>query len=307
MLKIIIILLNVFLMAHYCLAVKTGTDFEKYGFSEDNNILIERAIWGYRLRYLSKKANSYAYVLAKIPQTLSSHPEKEKITFHFKARLYPVAPNTKDMHRAIKAYVKNSLGHTKVHKRKNGVISAPAFVVSANDNIKKKTVHSTFPVQYSKLSDELPEPNQKGKEVILIFKDSRLLPLNLFRNYDIEVTFDYLNRIVSFNSNGNKIILKDYSMHIWQYYGLATLFAPQGPGRNSVIALEYEFNNIKIGRNITRIDNKNYQNIFPRFTCTYYKDLIEKEKDIDAMYCLGMNYYEGRGALKKITTRLSNG
>ena len=299
MLKTIIIFLNVLLMAYCCLAVKTGTDFEKYGFSEDKNILIERAIWGYRLRYLSKKANSYAYVLAKIPQALSSHPEKEKISFHFKARLYPVAPNTHDMRRAIKAYVKNSLGHTKVHKHKNGVISAPAFVLSANDNIKKKTAHCSFPIQYSKRSDALPEQDPKGKEAILIFKDSRLLPLNLFRNYDIEVTFDYPNRIVSFNSNGNKIILKDYSMRIWQYYGLATFFSPQGPNRNTVIALEYEFNNIKIGRNITRIDNQNSKSFFPRFTCTYYEDLIEKEKDIDAMYCLGMNYYEGKGGAEK--------
>ncbi len=93
--------------------------------------------------------------------------------------------------------------------------------------------------------------------------------------------------------------MKDYSIRIWKYYGLATLFSPQGPNRNTVIALEYEFNNIKIGKNIIRLDNKKSQSAFPRFPCSYYKDLIEKEKDIDAMYCLGMNYYEGRGGAEK--------
>ncbi len=209
MLKFIIIFLNVFLITVYCLAdFNTNTDFKQYGFTADKNMLIERAVWGYRLRYLSKKANSYAYALAEIPQTLDSRPETEKISFHFKARLYPVAPQTHDMFRVIKAYVKTSLGKTKAHKRKNGEISTPMFVVSANDNINKKSVHRSFPLQYNKRSDESPELDLK-KKVTLLFRDSRLLPLNLFSNYDIEVIFDYANKIISFNSNGNKRILLD--------------------------------------------------------------------------------------------------
>lgn len=48
-----------------------------------------------------------------------------------------------------------------------------------------------------------------------------------------------------------------------------------------------------------RLDGREIQSSFPRFECSYYKDLIEKKKDIDAMYCLGMNYYEGRGGADK--------
>lgn len=300
MLKTVTIFLNVFLAADLCLAaIKTNTDFKKFGFCEDRNILIERAIWGYRLRYLNKRANNYAYVLAKIPQTLDSSPETERITFRFKARLYPVAPNTQDMFRVIKASVKTSLGKTKARKHKNGTISAPSFVVSANDNINRKSVHRTFPVQYTKLSEESPEQEVKKKDVTLLFRDGRILPLNLFANQDIEVTFDYKDKIVCFNSNGNKVIIKDDVMQVWNYYGLATFFSTLGANRTVVIALEYEFNNIKIGRNTMRMDGGEMQSFYPVYECSRYQELIDKEKDIDAMYCLAMNYYEGKGGADK--------
>ncbi len=297
--KAVIIFLSIFLTACCCPAVNTNTDFKKYGFCEGRNMLIERAIWGYRLRYSTKKANSYAYVLAKILQSPDSSHETEKITFRFKARLYPVAPNTQDMFRVIKAYVKTSLGNTKAHKHKNGIISSPSFVVSTKDSINKRSIHRSFPVQYIKLSDELPEQNARGKDVTLLFRDSRLLPLNLFSNQDIELTFDYANKIVCFNCNGNKIIIEDKLMPVWNYYGLATLFSPLGVNRTTVIALEYEFNSIKTGRNIARIDGREMQSVFPRYECSRYQDLIDKEKDVDAMYCLAMNYYEGRSGADK--------
>jgi hypothetical protein len=290
----------VFLAADCCLAViNTNTDFKKYGFCEDRNMLIERAIWGYRLSYSSKRANTYAYVLAQIPQTLDSGPETEKITFRFKARLYPVAPNTQDMFRVIKAFVKTSLGKTKARKHKSGIISSPSFVVSARNSLNRKLLHRSFPVQYVKLSEEAPEKDTKDKDVTILFRDSRLLPLNLFSNQDIEVTFDYKNKIVCFNSNGNKVIIKDNVMQVWNYYGLATLFSTLGVNRTIVIALEYEFSSIKIVRNIVRMDDWEMQSFFPRYKCSLYQDLIEKEKDVDAMYCLAMNYYEGRGGADK--------
>ena len=300
MLKTAIIFLNVFLAVNCCLAgIRTNTDFKKYGFCEDRNMLVERAILGYRLRYSSKRANTCAYVLAKIPQTLDFRPETEKITFRFKARLYPVNPNTQDMFRVIKASVKASLGKTKARKHKNGTISSPSFVVSTRDSINKKSVYRSFPVQYTKLSEERPEKNVKEEDVTLLFRDSRLLPLNLFSNQDIEVTFDYANKIICFNSNGNKVIIKDDVVQVWNYYGLATFFSTLGVNRTTIIALEYEFNSIKIGRNTVRIDDKEMQSIFPRYECAHYQDLIDKEEDVDAMYCLAMNYYEGRGGADK--------
>lgn len=299
MLKYIIIVLNLLLAASFCLAFNNDNDFRKYGFISEKNILIERSVWGYRLRYARQKANSYAYVLAKLPQTKDLQPEMDKISFRFKARLYPVDPNTRDMRRVIKAYVKASLGRTKDHKSKNGIISTPAFVVSAGEKLNKKTTHCSFPIQYSKRSDKISEPDQNVKDVTLLFRDTRPLPLNLFDYYDVEVTFDYPNKIVSFNSNGNKIILKDETMKVWNYYGLATLFSTLGYNKNTIIALEYEFTSIKIGRNITRVGSKDIKHVFPRLGCAYYQDLIERKKDVDAMYCLGMNYYEGTGGGEK--------
>jgi TPR repeat protein len=301
MLKFIIIFLNVFLMANCCLAVfNNDNDFRKYGFIAQKNTLIERAIWGYRLRYTGKAPNAYAYLLAKIPQTENVSSEIDKISFSFKARLYPVAPDTQSMRRAIKAYVKSSLGRTKACKRKNGVICTPAFVVCMNESLgKSKTVQRSFPIQYSKRSDKLLASNKKGECVTILFRDTRLLPLNLFHNYEVEVIFDYRNKIVSFNCNGNKVILKDNFMKVWKYFGLATLFSTVRYNRNTIIALEYEFSNIKICRNVKRLENKENQHIFPRFNCAYYQELIERKKDIDAMYCLGLNYYEGAGGAEK--------
>jgi TPR repeat protein len=287
-------------MINFCMALSySDNDYRKYGFIKQKDILIEKSIWGYRLRYAREKANSYAYVMAKIPEIRSSYPERGKISFRFKARLYPVAPNTDNMRRVIKAYVKASLGKTKEHKRKRGIISTPSFVVSTKESMHKKSEHSSFPLQYSKLSDEMPEPNEKGKKVILIFRDARLLPINFFSNYDVEVTFDYLNRIVSFNSNGNKVILRDMSLKIWKYYGFATLFSPLGVNKNTIIALQYEFSDIKIGRNVMSIKSEEKQFSPPRFDCDFYEDLIDRKKYIDAMYLLGMNYYEGLGGAEK--------
>lgn len=287
-------------MANYCLAAfNNDNDYRKYGFIKEENILIERSIWGYRLRYISRKANSYAYLMAKLPHVKDSHSELDKITFRFKARLYPVAPNTRDMRRVIRAYVKSSLGVTKEYKRKNGVISTPAFVVSARDNLSKKTSHRSFPIQYSKRSVEVLDPKHKPGAVILLFRDTRLLPLNLFRNYDVEISFDYPNKIVSFNSNGNKIILKSQSMTVWGYYGLATLFSTLGYNKHTVIAFEYEFTEIKTSTNVSPVNSKEEGQKFPRFSSAYYQELIEEKKDIDAMYSLGMNYYEGCGGSEK--------
>ena len=299
MAKFIIIFLNVFLMANCCLAVFNANDYKKYGFIKEDNIRIERSIWGYRLRYISQKANSYAYLMAKLPQVKDSRPEPNKITFRFKARLYPVAPNTQDMRHVIKAYVKSSLGKTKEHARKNGVISTPAFVVSARDDLNKKSGHRSFPIQYSKRSIEELDPKHKPGGVTLLFRDSRLLPLNLFRNYDVEVSFDYPNKIVSFNSNGNKTIFKSQSMTIWGYYGLATLFSTLGYNKHTVIAFEYEFTEIKTSTNISPVNRNDTQKEIPRFSCAYYQELIEQKKDVDAMYSLGMNYYEGSGGAEK--------
>jgi TPR repeat protein len=301
MLKIIIIFLNVFLTANYCLAAfNNDSDFRKYGFITNKNIIIDRAIWGYRLAYSQKSPNTYAFVLAKVPQTKNVFFGTDKISFNFKARLYPVAPKTQGMRRVIKAYVKTSLGKTKARKRKNGVICTPAFVVCMNESLSRsKTAQRSFPIQYSKSSAELPETDKKKGSVTLLFRDTRLLPLNLFSNYDVEVVFDYRNRIVSFNCNGNKVILKDSFMKVWKYFGLATLFSTVGYNRNTVIALEYEFSSIKICRNVNRLDSEEKQAVFPRLNCAYYQELIEQKKDIDAMYCLGMNYYEGTGGAEK--------
>jgi len=296
MTKFIIIFVNFILVVNCCPAISySDNDFRKYGFTEDRNILIEKSIWGYRLRYARQRANSYAYVLTKLPQKKDSAPQTEKISFYFKARLYPVDPNTHDMRRVIKAYVKTSLGKTKEKKEKTGVMSAPAFVVSTRDNLNKKG-HRSFPIQYSKRSDKL---NARPQGVTLLYMDKRLLPLNLFRYYDVKVTFDYQNRIISFNSNGNKIILKDNYMKVWDYYGLATLFSTVGYKKNTIIALEYEFTGIKTAKNIIAINSKEKQALFPKFGCKYYKTLIKEKKDIDAMYCLGMNYYKGRADAQK--------
>ena len=300
MLKSIIIFLNVFLLSVSCLAAfDNDDDFRNYGFTVEKNARFNRAIWGYRLRYLNQRANTYAYLLGEIPQVRDSRAEMDKITFLFKARLYPVAPNTEDMRRVVNAYVKKSLGVTKEQKRQNGNVSTPAFVVSVRDNLSKKKEHRSFPIQYSKYSDIPPEPSQLDDKITLLFRDARLLPLNFFQNYDMEITFDYPNKIVSFNSNGNKVILKLDYMTVWQYYGLATLFSTVGYKRHSVIAFEFEFTNIKIARNISYIHDREKPKIFPRFRCEYYRELIKEKKDIDAMYSLGMNYYDGRGGAEK--------
>jgi len=288
-------------MANCCLAAfNNDSDFRKYGFITQKNIIIDRAIWGYRLAYSKKSPNTYAYVLAKVPLTENISSEMDKISFNFKARLYPVAPNTQGMRRVIKAYVKTSLGKTKARKHKNGVISTPAFVVCMNESLgRSKTAQRSFPIQYSKLSDKLPAPNKKGEAVTLLFRDTRLLPLNLFSNYDVEIIFDYRNKIVSFNCNGNKVILKDNFMKLWRYFGLATLFSTVGYNGNTIIELEYEFSSIKICRNVNRLDSEEKRFVFPRLDCAYYQELIKRKKDVDAMYCLGMNYYEGTGGAEK--------
>ena len=299
MLKSIIFFFNVFLIVNYCLAASYN-DFRKYGYIAQNNTLIERAIWGYKLRYTKKTLNTCAYVLAKVPQSKNTSSKMDKISFRFKARLYPVAPDTQDMRRVIKAYVKASLGVTKKRKHKNGVICTPTFVVCMNENLSsRKNFRRSFPIQYSKRSDKLPVLNNKKEYTTLLFKDTRLLPLNLFCNYDVEIIFDYSNKIVSFNCNDNKVILRNNFMNVWKYFGLSTIFSAIGSNKNTIIALEYEFTNFKICRNTDRANRKKKETAFPRFDCAYYQELIKRKKDIDAMYCLGMNYYEGYGGVEK--------
>ncbi len=305
MLKLIIIFSSGFLLANCCLAVFfVNNDFKKYGFTSHKNILLERADWGYKLRYSRETPNTYSYVLGKVPQAENFFSANGLVSFSFKARLYPVAPNTQHLRRIIKAYIKTSLGITKVRKVKNGIMCTPAFVVSMNDNLTKssatrKATHRSFPLQYSKRSADLPEKPKKGKGVTLLFRDTRLLPINLFQNYDMKVIFDYRNKIVSFNCNGNKVILKDDFLKVWKYFGLATLFSTIGVNQNTVIALEYEFTTIKTGGNERRFKNQEKQSVFPRLDCAYYQRLIDLYKDVDAMYSLGMNYYEGSGGAEK--------
>ncbi|MFA6715457.1 MAG: SEL1-like repeat protein [Victivallaceae bacterium] len=301
MLKTALVFLSFLSAGNWCLAgFNTDNDFTKYGFTEHRNILIDRSLWGYRLAYSKTSANTCAYVLAKIPTLEKSPLPVDKITFRFKARLYPVAPETKDMERVIKAYVKKSLGVTKVQKTQKGVMCAPLFVVSENNGVGKKGIHRVFPIQYSKRSDKVTEIKKAGDPVKVLFRDTRLLPVNLFRNREVEVVFDYLNNIVSYNCNGNKIILRDESvMNVWNYFGLATFFTPIGPKKTTVIALEYEFTSIKMCLNGKNIESGEDNGGFPRMKCSYYKDIIKKKKDIDAMYCLGLNFYEGKGGAEK--------
>jgi hypothetical protein len=303
MLKTAVVFSGFFLAGTCCLAVFNNDNiFEKYGFTEHRNMLINRALWGYRLAYSKTSVNSCAYVLEKIPKMEKSPIPIEQIAFRFKARLYPVAPETKDMERVIKAYVKNSLGVTKVQKAQKGVICSPWFVVSESNNIAKKTVHRSFPIQYSKRSDDVIEIKKTGDPVTVLFMDTRLMPVNLFQNYEIEVIFDYINKIVSFNCNGNKVILRDDAVtNIWNYFGLATFFTPIGANRTTVIALQYEFNSIKMRMNNETIANREPRSPsgFPRMKSSYYKEIIEEKKDIDAMFCLGLNFYEGRGGSDK--------
>ena len=123
--------------------------------------------------------------------------------------------------------------------------------------------------------------------------------LNLFQTYAIKVIIDYKNNVVSYNCNGNKVILRDDSLPIWRYYGLATRFSTIGTNATSVIPLEYEFTTIKKSRNEMRGIQKEVPFVFPRFDCAHYQELIKNYKDVDAMYLLGMNYYEGAGGVRK--------
>ncbi|MDD5599423.1 MAG: tetratricopeptide repeat protein, partial [Victivallaceae bacterium] len=299
--KTSLVFLSFLLTGNCCFAVfNTDNDFNKYGFTEHRNMLIDRSLWGYRLAYSKTSANTCAYVLTKIPKLEKSSVSIDKIAFRFMARLYPVAPETKDMERVIKASIKNSLGVTKVQKTQKGVMCAPAFVVTGNNNVGRKSVHRSFPIQYSKRSDQVTEVKKAGDPVTVLFRDTRLLPVNLFRNYEVEIVFDYLNRIVSFNCNGNKVILRDESvMNVWNYFGLATFFTPVGFNKTTVIALEYEFTSIKMCINGKNVESGEKTGGFPRMKCSYYKDIIDRKKDIDAMYCLGLNFYEGKGGAEK--------
>ena len=305
--KIFVIILSLLLLTNFCRGeFNNDGDFRKYGFISSKNLLFKFGLWGYRMEYLKKNPNSFAYALGKIPIPKDSSSFESRFTFRFKARLYPVAPDTENLRRVIKAYVKNSLGHIKEHKHKNGVICSPFFVLAMQETIGRgKESHCGFPIQYNKISDDQPETRMKMKENgrTVIFRDTRLLPMNLFANYDVEVCFDYGNRIVSFNCNGNKVIIRHHLMKVWPYFGFATLFTPVGYKKHTVFALEYEFTNVKISRNDHPFgqvsSNEKISEEFPRFKCDYYQDIIKRKDDVDAMFCLGMNYYEGTGGALK--------
>lgn len=301
--KVFAIISSLLLLAGFCRGeFNNDGDFRKYGFVSSKNLLFKFGLWGYRTEYLKKSPNSFAYALGKIPFPKNDSAFEDKLTFRFKARLYPVAPDTEDLRRVIKGYVINSLGHIKEHKQKNGVICSPFFVLAMQETLGRgKESHCSFPIQYIKTSEDQPETrmNMKEKGRTIIFRDGRILPLNLFTNYDVEVCFDYGNKIVSFNCNGNKVILQHHLMKIWPYFGFATLFTPVGYKKHTVFALEYEFTNIKIDRNGPASVNEKTADDFPRFKCDFYRDIIKRKDDVDAMFCLGMNYYEGTGGALK--------
>ena len=201
MLRLAVVFLILILGKNCCFAILIVTnDFDKYGFISHRNMLIERSEWGYRLRYSSKKANSCAYAMGKILQAGDFYSTSDEIAFSFKARLYPVAPNTQHLRKVIRAYIKNSLGQIIVRKIKSGTISAPAFVVSLSDNLstpksEQKVIYSdplhksrkvvtqngyrSFPVQYNKcleLSTEDKEDRDEWEYINILFRDTRLMP-----------------------------------------------------------------------------------------------------------------------------------
>ncbi|MDD5728307.1 MAG: hypothetical protein PHV59_07080 [Victivallales bacterium] len=290
------------LTADYCRAdFNTDNDFRKYGFVSSRNLLFRFGLWGYRTEYNSRTQNTLAYALAKTPLDKDRVPFDARISFRFKARLYPVAPDTQNLKRVIKADVKNSLGVIKTRKYQNGIVCSPAFVVAMQETLGRgKESHRSFPIQYSKTEDDLEEQERWKEGHTLIFKDTRLLPFNLFTNYDIEVCYDYANKIISFNCNGNKVIMQNNLMSVWRYFGLATLFSAIGRNKNTVFALEYEFTTIKVTVDGTASGISGPPPAPPRLNCDYYRDIIKKRKDdVDAMFCLGMNYYEGAGTVLK--------
>ena len=310
--RILVIIMSLLLAPVFCNGeFNCDNDFRKYGFVSSKNLVFKFGLWGYRTEYLKDDPNSFAYVLGKIPNGRNNLSFKDKnspfdgkITFRFKARLYPVAPDTEDLRRVIKGYVKNSLGKLKVVKHKNGIICSPSFVLSMQEMLGNgNESHCSFPIQYVKHSEIMPQIKMKMnmKEIgrTIIFRDTRILPLNLFANHDVEVCFDYENHIVSFNCDGNKVILRNNLMKIWNYFGFATFFKPIGRNKHTVFTLEYEFTNIKISQNVQSSGNKVFPVKFPRFRCDYYRDIIKRKDDVDAMFCLGMNYYEGTGGALK--------
>jgi TPR repeat protein len=272
-------------------AAKADELFSRIGNNDAvvKGIKLQPTDWGYVVCYNSPQKGR-AYILALLPEKLN------RFTLSLKCRIYPVDPDTRDFDRIFKAHVKESLGEVKVSTRRSEYNQAGIALASGLEFFESSIFIPGGAIHQEKvgIKQTLFDP------ITNIFNNLPSTIMCFYRIQDIRITIDKSRNIICKEENGRKYIFKDNFLNglkgNWTYYGLTANFSHKN--KPLLIAPEFEFTKIDLIEDKDRLSTVP-DRIYPRYTSKDYLEKIKKDKNIDAMYWLGMNYFEGTGGVVK--------
>jgi TPR repeat protein len=207
----------------------------------------------------------------------------EILTFRFKTRLYPVAPQfSRKLYKNINSYIRFFISEDQNLKQQN--------VIFKLDNSFYHPRLRFYAFDKKQLLDNQPRMI-KFKLIPLTYWDT--FCFDLYKNHSIKIIADRdLDRVYISIDQGDAVWLKvRRSINLkGNYYGYTKI--------KGHVQFKTELTPIIVTKGIdytpVAVEPK-----YPRFSSKHYRKKIKKYNDIDAMYWLGMNYYEGsHGELK---------